>query len=103
PTSGDQPHFIAVPHRPDRSMDQPSFGICLRHNRGDRSRAQIKSIQHYVAGDHETGKYEPQRLHGYSRRPTRIASTNGTSADSRTGPCSTSLQIKYKKSIPSTK
>src|SRR5207302_10655482 len=64
-TAGDQPHFIAVPHRTDGANHDAAlfFGAC--NQQVQHSRAQIEAVEHDISGDHDGDEHKPYRFHSH--------------------------------------
>src|ERR1039458_9528550 len=71
--AGQQPHFIATPHRTDRAQHLPPLAIRARYQELDDARPQVESVQHHVHGDHHRHQHEPGRLDHASSGPCSIS------------------------------
>src|SRR5699024_4106509 len=66
----EQPHLVAVPHRPDARAHDGLLLVVLRNEGIQHARAQVESVKHEVAGDEHEDQEEPKSLeerdiHGY--------------------------------------
>ena len=65
---GEQPHFVAVPVRPDCAQDLPALGVRPRDEEMQGSRAQIESVENDIGDEHHGGNGEPEFSHDALRR-----------------------------------
>src|SRR5579884_3725610 len=83
--AGDQPDFVSVPYRPNGAKNDLAFLRVSPERKMKRPGSQVESIQHYVPGNHERGKAEPDEVD--HRVYTSLASMAPAGVS---GPCSIS-------------
>ena len=58
-TGGDQPDFIAIPHRTDGTQDLAALIAGLARAQINRARSQVEAVEHCVGRNHQGHHHEP--------------------------------------------
>jgi hypothetical protein len=58
----DEPHLVAVPHRPDAVEEDALVAVVLGEHRREHPDAQVEAVEDHVAADDRDVEHEPQRV-----------------------------------------
>src|SRR5580704_3546084 len=105
-TAGEQPNFVAVPHRSDGANHRAALVIGFGDDEVQSSSAEVEAIQQNVNRHHHCHNHEPNRCHSYRTSATDVEMAAIFSfklgASTVSGPCSISRRTRKRNSTPST-
>ncbi len=62
---GDEPHLVALPHRPHAVEQHPPLLVVLGHHRQQHGHAEIEAVHHHEADEHEEHQPPPDQFQGF--------------------------------------
>ena len=64
--AGEQPHLVAVPHRPDGVAHDRLVLLGLAEERVEHADAQVEAVEHRVAGEQHADEHEPDDAENFA-------------------------------------